>query len=305
MKKVNMGGGSNAASAIIMGCMRIAEKSPQEVCTLIEKSAELGIDTFDHADIYGGGASEEIFADALTRSSIKREDIILQSKCGIRSGYYDLSKDHIIESAEGILKRLHTDYLDVFLLHRPDTLMEPEEIAEAFDHLYESGKVRSFGVSNMNSMQIAYLQSILHQRLVANQLQFSAAHTGIVDQGINVNMHNDTGIDRDGSILEYCRMNRITIQTWSSLQYGFFEGTFLENEKYPELNKALKEFADKRDISMSAAAIAWILRHPANMQAVVGTTNIVRLEEIAKAAEVSMSRPEWYEIYRAAGNMLP
>lgn len=305
MKKINIGGSSNAASAIIMGCMRIAEKSPQEVCALIEKAAELDINTFDHADIYGGGDSERVFAEALKMSSVKREDIILQSKCGIRPGLYDLSKDYILKSTDEILQRLDTEYLDMLLLHRPDTLMEPDEIAEAFDTLYESGKVKSFGVSNMNTMQIEYLQSALNQKLVANQLQFSAAHTGMVDQGINVNMRNEAGLDRDGGILEYCRMKNITIQTWSSLQYGFFEGTFLGCDKYPELNAVLERLAEKWGVSTSAAAIAWILRHPANMQSVVGTTNPGRLEEIAKAADVVMSREEWYEIYRAAGNMLP
>ncbi len=302
---IKMGGSSIAASAIIMGCMRIGEKSPQDVNTLIAKSLELGINTFDHADLYGGGASEEVFAKAMALGQVKREEIVLQSKCGICPGYYDLSKEHIMTSAEQILKRLHTDYLDVFLLHRPDTLMEPEEVAAAFDELHTSGKVKAFGVSNMNSMQIEYLQSCLPWKLIINQLQFGAAHTGMVDSGLNVNMRKEAGIDRDGSVLEYCRMRDITIQTWSSLQYGFFEGTFLNNEKYPELNQVLERIAEENNTTAGAAAIAWILRHPAKMQAVIGTTNAERLGKIAEASRINLTRQEWYEIYCAAGNVLP
>ncbi len=302
---IKMGGSSIAASAIIMGCMRIGEKSPQDVNTLIAKSLELGINTFDHADLYGGGASEEVFAKAMALGQVKREEIVLQSKCGICPGYYDLSKEHIMTSAEQILKRLHTDYLDVLLLHRPDTLMEPEEVAAAFDELHTSGKVKAFGVSNMNSMQIEYLQSCLPWKLIINQLQFGAAHTGMVDSGLNVNMRKEAGIDRDGSVLEYCRMRDITIQTWSSLQYGFFEGTFLNNEKYPELNQVLERIAEENNTTAGAAAIAWILRHPAKMQAVVETTNAERLGKIAEASRINLTRQEWYEIYCAAGNVLP
>lgn len=305
MKNINMGGSNLAASAIAMGCMRIGDKTPKEVSELIEAAVRNGINLFDHADIYGGGTAESVFASGLSLSSVKREDIILQSKCGIRPGFFDFSKEYIIESAENILKRLNTEYLDVLLLHRPDTLMEPEEIDEAFDKLISSGKVRAFGVSNMNPMQMEYIASKINHKIIVNQLQFSAAHTGMIDAGFNVNMRNDAGIDRDGSVLEYCRMKDITIQTWSSLQYGFFEGTFLNCDKYPELNNVLERMAEEKGVTVGTLAIAWILRHPAKMQAVVGTTSTKRIEEIAKAADVNMSRPEWYEIYRAAGNTLP
>lgn len=302
---INMGGSRIAASAIIMGCMRISEMSPQSVSSLIEKALEMGINTFDHADLYGGGMSEEVFAKAMKLGRVKREEIVLQSKCGICPGYFDLSKEHIVTSAEQILKRLHTDYLDVLLLHRPDTLMEPERVAEAFEQLYLSGKVRAFGVSNMNPMQIEFLGRCLPYKLTVNQLQFSAAHTGIVDSGLNVNMRKEAGLDRDGSVLEYCRMRGITIQTWSSLQYGFFEGSFLNSEKYPKLNQVLERIAEENNATAGAVAIAWILRHPAKMQAVVGTTKEKRLEEIARASKISLTRQEWYEIYCAAGNVLP
>ena len=305
VQRIHLGGSNIAASAIIMGCMRISEMSPQNVNALIEKSLEVGINTFDHADLYGGGASEEVFAKAMAMGQVEREEIILQSKCGIRPGFFDFSKEYIVTSTEQILKRLHTDYLDVLLLHRPDTLMEPEEVAEAFRQLYDSGKVRAFGVSNMNPMQMEFLGSFLPYKLLVNQLQFSAAHTGMIDSGLNVNMKKEAGIDRDGSILEYCRRKDITIQTWSSLQYGFFEATFLGSERYPELNLVLERIARENNATAGAVAIAWILRHPAKMQAVVGTTKEKRLEEIAEASRISLTRQEWYEIYRAAGNVLP
>lgn len=304
VQNINMGG-SIAASAIIMGCMRISEMNPQDVGALIEKALEAGINTFDHADIYGGGIAEEVFAKALALGTVKREDIVIQSKCGIRPGFFDFSKEYILASADQILKRLNTEYLDVLLLHRPDTLMEPEEVAEAFERLHTSGKVNAFGVSNMNPMQMEYLGGRLPYKLIVNQLQFSAAHTGMIDNGLNVNMKNEAGIGRDGSVLEYCRMKDITIQTWSSLQYGFFEGTFLKSDKYPELNHVLERIAEDNNVTAGAVAIAWILRHPAKMQAVVGTTSVKRLEEIARASEIYLSRQEWYEIYRAAGNVLP
>ncbi len=304
VQSINMGG-SIAASAIIMGCMRISEMNPQDVGALIEKALEAGINTFDHADIYGGGMAEEVFAKALALGTVKREDIVIQSKCGIRPGFFDFSKEYILASTDQILKRLNTEYLDVLLLHRPDTLMEPEEVAEAFERLHTSGKVNAFGVSNMNPMQMEYLGSRLPYKLIVNQLQFSAAHTGMIDNGLNVNMKNEAGIGRDGSVLEYCRMKDITIQTWSSLQYGFFEGTFLKSDKYPKLNHVLERIAEDNNVTAGAVAIAWILRHPAKMQAVVGTTSVKRLEEIARASEIYLSRQEWYEIYRAAGNVLP
>jgi predicted oxidoreductase len=232
----------------------------------------------------------------------KRESVILQSKCGIRYGWYDFSKDYILESADGILRRLKTDYLDVLLLHRPDALVEPEEVAEAFDILHSSGKVRHFGVSNHSPAQIRLLQKFVKQPLVANQLQFSIAHSGLAAQGMNVNNINDNAIDRDGGILDFCRLNEITVQPWSPFQYGFLEGVFLGSEKYPELNSKINEIAGKYGVSDTAIAVAWILRHPANMQPIIGTMNIERLKDCCKAADIRITRKEWYDIYRAAGN---
>lgn len=305
MKKINIGNGEISASEISLGCMRMANLSNKEASFLINTALEEGINFFDHADIYGGGKSEEIFAKAIDMNASIREKLILQTKCGIREGYFDFSKEHILEAVDGSLKRLQTDYVDVLLLHRPDTLMEPEEVAEAFDILYSSGKVKSFGVSNQNPMQIELLKKYVNQKIEINQLQLSITNTGMIDSGINVNMKVDNGIDRDGSILEYCRLNDITIQAWSPFQFGFFEGVFLDNDKFPELNKKIDEIAEIKGVSNTAIAIAWILRHPAKIQPIVGTTNANRLRDICKASHVTLTRQEWYEIYRSAGNKLP
>ena len=305
MKKISMANGNITASEIGLGCMRIADLDKKEVNNLINTALDCGINFFDHADIYGKGKSEEIFSESISLTPSLREKIIIQSKCAIRPGMYDYSKEHILNSVDGILKRLKTDYLDILLLHRPDTLMEPEEVSEAFEKLYNEGKVRNFGVSNHNSMQIELLNKYLKNKITINQLQFSIMHTGIIDSGLNVNMKNSPSIDRDNSILEYCRLNDITIQAWSPYQYGFFEGTFIDNPKFPELNKKLKELAEKYNVSSTAIATAWILRHPAKIQTIVGTTNENRLKDICTASNVNLTRQEWYEIYLSAGNMLP
>ena len=305
MKKIIMANGNIEASEIALGCMRISTMDEKSVSTLINTALDCGINFFDHADIYGKGKSEEVFSKSISLTPSLREKIILQSKCSIRPGMYDFSKDYIIDSVDGILKRLKTDYLDILLLHRPDTLMEPEEVNEAFNKLYTEGKVRNFGVSNHNSMQIELLNKYLNNKVTVNQLQFSIMHTGIIDSGLNVNMKNNASINRDGSILEYCRLNDINIQAWSPYQYGFFEGTFIDNPKFPELNKKLSEIAEKYNVSKTAIATAWILRHPAKIQTIVGTTNESRLKDICTASNVYLTRQEWYEIYLAAGNMLP
>lgn len=305
MKKVSIGNGEIRASEISLGCMRISSLETKEAAALINTALEEGINYFDHADIYGGGKSEEVFSEAVDMRPSVREKFIIQSKCGIRKGYYDFSKEHILNSVDGSLKRLKTDYIDVLLLHRPDTLMEPEEVAEAFDILHSSGKVKYFGVSNHNPMQIELLNKYLNQKILINQLQLSIANTGMIDSGLNVNMKIDPSIDRDGSVLEYCRLKDIRIQAWSPLQYGFFEGVFLDNDKFPELNKKVGELAKIKGVPNIAIAIAWILRHPAKIQPIVGTTSCERLRNICMAAQVELTRQEWYEIYSAAGNKLP
>ena len=293
------------ASALGLGCMRIDEINGRELSALIDQCLALGINLFDHADIYGGGSCEERFGDLLAESPSLRDKMILQSKCGICKGYYDLSKEYILKSAEAILKRLKTETLDIFLLHRPDTLMEPDEIAEALDALFTSGKAKYFGVCNMNPAQIGFLQDAFGQKFIVDQLQFGVAHSGMIDSGIYVNMESRQSVDHDGGVLEFCRRNNLTIQAWSPMMYGFFEGIILGSEKYPELNAVLNRIGAEKGVTAGAVAIAWILRHPAKIQAMTGATDLTLLTEMAKAADITLSRQEWYEIYLSAGNPLP
>lgn len=306
MKQVKIG--DRNVPAIIQGCMRIGEMSVQEVQSLIDKQLELGINYWDHADIYGGGACEDVFGQALKEMPGMREQLIIQSKCAIRPGEYtryDFSKEYIMESVEGSLKRLQTDHLDYLLLHRPDLLMEPSEVAEAFDKLQAEGKVLHFGVSNHTPGQIELLKTCVKQPIEVNQLQFSLAHTLLLDAPAYLNTTDSHGINRDAGVLDYCRCNDITIQCYSPFQYGVFEGTFLGNPDYAKLNRVLERLAKKYDTTVNGIATAWILRHPANMQVVVGTTNIKRAPGIAKGADIVLTREEWYELYAAAGNSLP
>jgi len=306
MLKLDLGKSGLQAANISVGCMRMAGLEPVRAAEVITTAYENGIDFFEHADIYGGGGSEETFAKGLKDAGIKREDVLLQTKCGIRPGMFDFSKEHILESVDKSLKRLNTDYVDVLALHRPDTLMDPAEVAEAFDSLQASGKVRHFGVSNQNVAQMEFLGKYLNQKLIVNQLQLSIMHTPMIDSGLNVNMQRDgKSNDRDGGILEYTRMNDITIQAWSPYQYGFFEGVFVDNPKFPELNAKLEEVGNKYGISKTAVATVWILTHPANMQVILGTMNPERIRDIASASAIKLTRQEWYDIYCAAGNVLP
>jgi len=306
MKSIDIGKSGIYASELGLGCMRMSALEKGEAEKMIKISLEEGINFFDHADIYGGGKSEEVFSDAINMNSTIREKMIIQTKCAIVPGVmYDFSKEHILNSVEKSLKRLKTDYVDMLLLHRPDTLMEPEEVAEAFSKLYSDGKVKKFGVSNHTPMQIELLNKYLDKKIFINQLQFSIMHTGMIDSGLNMNIKNDSSIDRDGGVLEYCRLKDITIQAWSPYQYGFFEGVFLDNDKFPILNNKINEIAKEKGVTNTAIATAWILRHPAKIQTIVGTMNPKRLKEICKASDVELTRQEWYEIYLAAGNKLP
>jgi len=293
-------------SAVAMGCMRISGMERSEIAALVKTAIDSGVDFFDHADIYGGGSSETVFATAVKDLGVSRNKLIIQTKCGIKQGLFDFSKDHIITSLDNSLKRLETDYVDVFLLHRPDALVEPEEVAEAFEIIHKAGKAKYFGVSNHNAGQIRLLNKYLgSNKVIANQLQFSPAHTVMIDAGLNVNMTNTSAIDRDGSILDFCRLEDITVQAWSPFLYGQFEGVFLGSDKYPELNAAINEVAADRKVTAEAVVIAWILRHPAKIQAIPGTTNIDRLKGICEGSSFEMSREEWYKIYCSAGNLLP
>lgn len=304
MKRIKVGG-VIPASAVEMGCMRLTD-TKASVDSVIGTALDCGIDFFDHADIYGGGKCEELFGEYLSSHKDIRDKITVQTKCAIRRGCYDFSKEHILNSVNASLKRLKTDYIDVLLLHRPDTLMEPEEVAEAFNQLEREGKVRYFGVSNHNLYQIELLKTAVKQPIITNQLQMSITESGMITSGLNVNMKNSESVMHDGGLLEYSRIKNITIQTWSPFQKGFFEGTFIgDNENYPELNKKLEEFSEKYSATPTGIAAAWILRHPAGMQLISGSVSEQRIKEICRGADITLTREDWYSLYLAAGYCLP
>ena len=308
MRYITLGPDDKELSEIVLGMMRIEDKSVKEVEELVETALSVGINAFDLADIYGRGRCEELLGLVLKNRPDLREEMWIQSKCGIRIEeftYFDFSKDYIIKSVDGILQRLKIDHLDSLLLHRPDALMESDQVAEAFDLLYKQGKVRNFGVSNQNPMMMELLKKDVKQPLAVNQLQLSAAFTPGFESGFHVNMEDSQAAMRDGSIFEYCKLHDVVIQAWSVLQFGYFKGNFVGNEKFQALNQVLDRLAIKYGVTSSTIAISWILRYPAKMQAVVGTTNPKHLREVSQAANFSLTRKEWYEIYLAAGNNLP
>ena len=308
MRYITLGQDDKELSEIVLGMMRIEDKSVKEVEELVETALSVGINAFDLADIYGRGRCEELLGLVLKNRPDLREKMWIQSKCGIRIEeftYFDFSKDYIIKSVNGILQRLKIDHLDSLLLHRPDALMESDQVAEAFDLLYKQGKVRDFGVSNQNPMMMELLKKDVKQPLAVNQLQLSAAFTPGFESGFHVNMEDSQAAMRDGSIFEYCKLHDVVIQAWSVLQFGYFKGNFVGNEKFQALNQVLDRLAIKYGVTSSTIAISWILRYPAKMQAVVGTTNPKHLREVSQAANFSLTRKEWYEIYLAAGNNLP
>ncbi len=308
MNKIKIGKSDLYSSRIVLGCMRIANMTVEQLEEYLEFAVEQGVTLFDHADIYGRGKSEEVFGNVLEKRPDIRQKIQIQSKCSIRPGevtYYDLSKEHILESVDQILKRLKVDYLDLLILHRPDALMEPKEIAEAFDILEKDGKVRHFGVSNFNKSQFEFLQKHVTQPLIVNQLQFSITNSHMVGAGLQANTDFASSASRDGGFIDYARLNDITIQAWSPVQFGWFAGTFIDNPEFEKLNIVLDRIASEKQTSKTAVVIAWILRHPANMQVIVGTTNKERLANICDALNIELSRKEWYEIYASAGHVLP
>ncbi|MEU3502114.1 aldo/keto reductase [Streptomyces hundungensis] len=297
------------ASNVVLGLMRIAELEDEAIRTLYGSARDAGINVFDHADIYGPSrhACEERFGEAVKLSAAERESIVIQSKVGIRPGFFDFSREHIVRTVEESLAALRTDYLDVLLLHRPDTLVEPAEVAAAFDELHAAGKVVNFGVSNHTPGQISLLKTAVQQPLVANQVQLSITHCPLIASGIAANMGGlDQSLDRDNGLLDYARLHGITLQAWSPFQKGFFDGVFIgDTEHYPELNSALEELATKYGVTPTGIAVAWITRHPANMQVVLGTTNPGRVAESAAGSEIPLTREEWYRLFSAAGQVIP
>ncbi|WP_395321547.1 aldo/keto reductase family oxidoreductase [Levilactobacillus parabrevis] len=316
MKQLQLGGSNWQASAVALGIMRMGVLSKDDAVKSLQAAHEAGINYIDSADIYVNGNSERIFGDALKVSGLSRDDFYIQSKGGIvldpnRSHddlvfgqRYDYGKQHLIDAVDGILSRMGIDYLDAFLLHRPDPLMEPDEIADAFNTLQREGKVRHFGVSNFNVQQYLMVQDAVDQKLMFNQLQFSAAHAGMITEGLHVNM-GDVPTHNDFGMIEFARRNHITIQAWSPFQYGLFAGMFINDPKYAELNKVLQKLADKYGVSKNGIAVAWILRHPANIQVLLGTMNPAHITDSAAGADVTLTKQEWYDIYLAAGNDLP
>ena len=308
MKMIHVVNGPQNASAIILGCMRMPALSVEQAAAMIRTAAEEGVNFFDHATCYGGGEAETRFGDAFPLTGLKREDVYIQSKCGL---YFDRkefswSKADILDSADGILRRLKTEYLDALLLHRPDLLFDPEEVAEAFDELHRAGKVRHFGVSNVTPGQLELLKKYVKQPLVFNQLQFSLEQSQLIDNGLYLNnLTTERSVVRDNGVLDYCRLHDITVQAWSPLQFGMFKGCFVDHPDFPELNKALGEIGEKYGVSKTAVAIAWILRHPAKMQAIAGTMNPDHLRDICAAAGVTLTHREWYQLYLASGKFLP
>ncbi|MCR5343412.1 MAG: aldo/keto reductase [Butyrivibrio sp.] len=308
MKKLDIVNGPQQVSVIVQGCMRMPALSVDDAAKVIRTAADCGVNFFDHATCYGAGEAETRFGDAFPKTGLKREDIYLQSKCGLcfDRNEFDWTKENILTSVDGILQRLKTEYLDTLLLHRPDVLFDPEEVAEAFDELHKSGKVKYFGVSNLVPMQIELLKKYVKQPLVINQVQLSLEQSQLIDQALYMNNKTtEFSINRDGNALDYCRLNDITIQAWSPLQVGMFGGTFIDNPDFPELNKVLGELADREGVSKAAVAIAWILRHPAKMQAIIGTMNPEHIKDICTATDVKLSHHDWYELYLAAGKFLP
>lgn len=309
MKTFSVVNGPKNVPAIVQGCMRMPSLTTEAAAEVIRTDYELGVNFFDHATCYGrDGAAETRFGDAFPLTGLRREDVILQSKCGLcfERNEFDWTYENIIASVEGSLRRLKTDYLDALLLHRPDVLFEPEEVARAFDELEKQGKVRFFGVSNLVPMQIELLKKYVKQPLVFNQVQLSLDQSQLIDQALYMNnKYTDFGVNRDCNLLDYCRLNDITIQAWSPLQYGLFKGNFVDNPDFPQLNAALGQIADRENVTKTAVALAWILRHPARMQAVIGTMNPRHIQEACEAARVNLSHHDWYALYLAAGKYLP
>ncbi len=316
MKLMRIGNTPIEASRIALGCMRLSDDRNEAIATL-RAALDQGINFFDHADIYGRGRREEMFAAIWDEVPGLRDKIVLQSKCGIRFAgepvkhaptRYDFSYEHIIRSVDGSLSRLKTDYLDILLLHRPDALIEPEEVAQAFDKLQQEGKVRFFGVSNHTASQIQFLQKYVDQPLIANQLQLSVVHTHLIDEGIVMNRSDYPTLTRGEGTLEFCRMHGITIQAWSPLAGGIVSGKPL-TEPDKRIEKAatvVANMAEQKCVSKEAIVIAWLLRHPANIQPVIGTMNPARIAGACQADDIELTREEWYSLFEAGrGKTLP
>lgn len=310
MKTFTLPGTDLVVPEVVLGLMRIAEKTDDEIRTLVATAADAGIDFIDLADVYGPTLHEceARYGAAMNLTSSQREKVTIQTKAGIVPDplSFDFSYEHLVASVDGSLKALQTDYIDILLLHRPDALVEPEEVARAFDDLQAAGKVRHFGVSNQKPSQMELLRRSVKQPIVANQVQLSLTHANLFTQGTAINMDSlDQSIDRDNGTVDYCRLHDIALQAWSPFQAGFFTGPFLGSGEYAELNAVVDRLAAEYGVPAEAIATAWILRHPAQWQVVLGTTTPARVTAAAAGSDIMLTRYEWYELYRAAGHILP
>lgn len=317
MRTMKLGNTNLEVPVIAVGLMHLNKLDVHQAEEYIANCLDMGLNFFENADIYGVdgqhfGYCEELFAEAAHMSPSVRDKMILQTKCGFtdllpgqsKPEMINLSKEYILQEANDSLKRLRTDYIDVYMLHAPDALADPEEIAEALDELYTSGKIRYVGVSNFNTTELMLLQKYVKQPIITNQLMMSVVNSGVISRGMYVNMDDDCAINRDGGVLDYCRLNDITVQCWSTMQSGYMGGCFLGDPNYKELNTKIEEVAEKYSVPTSAIALAWLLRHPAHLLPISGTMNIKHLADNAQAANVELTRREWYEIWKAAGNFV-
>ena len=282
--------------------------------SVIDTALESGINLFDHADIYTFSKAEQAFGQALQQAPDLREQMFIQSKCGIRFegegnvGRYDFSADWVSQSVDGILNRLNTEKLDVLLLHRPDPLMELDDLARVLEHLKAQGKVDFFGVSNMNSHQIQYLQSALGQPIVANQVEMSLAKLDWLNDGVMINSQGHHQSDFAAGTLEHCQMNNIQLQAWGCLAQGRFaeQGLYSEHEHVKKTAHYVTQLANQYGVESEAIVLAFLLRHPARIQPVIGTTNLDRVKASAVATQINLSREEWYNLYvYSRGQALP
>ena len=290
---------------IALGCMRLSKLTIEEAEKLILCAVDNGIELFDHADIYGARKCEEIFGEVLKRNPKLRNKMIIQSKCGICKGYYDLSKEHIIKQVTESIRLLNCGYLDILLLHRPDALVDYNEVNEAFNYLFDNGLVKSFGVSNMNVMQIELYNKYLTHKIEHNQVQFSIVHSHLINEGIFVDRNETEALSRSGGLIEYSMLKNLSLQAWSPVLANKEDGCFIDNLKYEVLNNKLEELAIKYNVSKNAIAISFILRHPANIIPILGTTSIEHLLEMIKAKNIELTRQEWYSLYVSSGHILP
>lgn len=313
-----LGASDLQVTRIAYGCMPLggswddsplAADSIRKAIISIRAALDAGINFYDHADIYCRGKSEEVFAHMWQEVPSLREKIILQSKCGIRFAgepdastpfRYDFSYEHIMHSVEGSLRRLQTEYLDVLLLHRPDALVEPEEVARAFDELHQSGKVRWFGVSNETAAQMDLLRATVRQPIVCNQVAFNIIHTHLLSEGVNFNQDTPM-LTRNHGTIEYCRQHNITLQAWGPLVWGQLSGRKIENAapRVTQTAELVAQMAREKNVSPEAILIAWVLRHPAKVQAIIGTTQPARIAASCQGDAVSLTREEWYRLFIA------